>query len=754
MYSKLKAFYAHTLEASDPENWEQMHEHETRVADRCACFLARIHPSLHAWGLLLGSWHDIGKYSDEFQKYLSVANNVERVDLHGVDVNGKVDHSTAAAQLSEKKFGKPGLLLAYPFAGHHAGLPDWDVGSSSAGLRQRLKKDISCFEKNAPADLSSQNFPSMIRFPELENDVDRAYRAAFRVQFFIRMLFSGLVDADFLATESFMSPVREAKRADQGLSLPGMLEHLESSVDAIQRKADDTKINRLRRLIGEQCIAKAAYPAGLFSLDVPTGGGKTIAGLRFALKHAIVNDLDRIIVAIPFNSIIEQNANVYRNIFKQLGENIVLEHHSNLDPHKETTTNRLQAENWDAPLIVTTNVQLFESLFAAKTSRCRKLHRIAKSVIILDEAQSLPVELLKPTLFAIRELVEVYGCTIVVCTATQPALEYRDDFTIGLKSVTPIIEDAESLHKNLKRVNINYVGRLVDDELTEKLQRLKQVLCIVNTRLHAETIFEKLPDDDNTFHLSTRMCAAHRKMVLDDEIRPRLDADSSCRVVSTQLIEAGVDIDFPRVYRAIAGLDSLAQAAGRCNREGKLECGEVYFFDTEKPPPMGLLRQTAYSAKELLDQYDDLLSPEAIQNYFRLHYWKKTDSWDQQQVLDSIGNQPDKLHFNFREIADKYRFIREVTHSVVIPWDRDHQAQNLIARLSDSYAKFDRQFWRQLQQYTVQVRDRELSQLQDACALELLHERWVLIQPHLYDKKLGLVISRADGVLPIESTVL
>ena len=744
--------YAHSLDTKDPCHWEPMQDHEARVADRCSRFLTRVNPQLQSWGELLGVWHDVGKYSDEFQKYIFAANNLEHGDLHSDDVSGKVDHSTAAAQLSERKFGKRGLLLAYPFAGHHAGLPDWDNGSSLAGLKHRLKKEICSFEKNTPADLLDREFPMMVAFPELDKSLDQAPRAAFRVQFFIRMLFSGLVDADFLATESFMSPARKDKRVEQGNKICRMFNQLESAAAALQGAAEDTLLNQLRQSIGEQCIARADTPPGIFSLDVPTGGGKTIAGLRFALKHATVNNLDRVIVAIPFTSIVEQNANVYRSIFKQLGENVVIEHHSSLDPAKETTTNRLQAENWDSPLVVTTNVQLFETLFSAKTSRCRKLHRIAKSVIILDEAQALPVELLKPTLFAIRELVEVYGCTIVICTATQPALVYRDNFTIGLRPVIPIIEDAELLHRQLKRVNISYVGKLLDVELSQRLGSVRQVLCIVNTRAHAEKLYSELPEDDGNFHLSTRMCAAHRKMVLDHEIRKRLEAGRPCRVISTQLIEAGVDVDFPQVYRAIAGLDSLAQAAGRCNREGKLECGAVYFFDTEILPPVGHLRQTADTARELVEQYDDLLSPEAIQNYFRLHYWKKSESWDRHKVLASIGDQPDKLQFNFREIADKYRFIREETQGVLIPWGE--AAEKLIERLADPNAILDRQFWRRLQQYSVQVRDRELSRLQEANALESMHDRWVLIQPHLYNNKLGLVLSQADGVLPVESTVL
>ncbi|MEL7498744.1 MAG: CRISPR-associated endonuclease Cas3'' [Planctomycetota bacterium] len=734
-----------------------MQEHEELVAKYCRSFLGRVDPTLESWGDLLGRWHDLGKYSNEFQTYLHQANNqLDRLsDAHRADIAGKVDHSTAAAQLAVKKFGLAGRLLAYPLAGHHAGLPDWDDGITQTGLRQRLAKNIFDFQFNAPEKLLEQRLPSVPCFPNVEQDEHQLERAAFRVAFWIRMIFSGLVDSDFLATEAFMSPERKSAREVGSVSIKQLMHLLEASVEELETTAEPSPINSIRKQIGDACHAKAELPPGLFSLNVPTGGGKTIAGLRFALRHAVFNDLARVIVAIPYTSIIEQNADVYRSIFSSLQEEVVLEHHSNFDPENESTVNRLQAENWDAPLVVTTNVQLFESLFASRTSRCRKLHRIAKSVIILDEAQTLPIDLLKPTLFAIKELVEVYGCTIVICTATQPALNYRGDFTIGLTSVTPIIDQTEQLHTDLKRVHVDFIGQLADDDLCSRIDKTEKVLCIVNTKAHAAAIFESLWGNDGNYHLSTRMCAAHRKHVLDNEIRPRLDPDSgkSCRVISTQLIEAGVDIDFPIVYRAIAGLDSLAQASGRCNREGRLESGQVYFFDTEVAPPPGLLRQAAESAGELLNKHEDLLSPEAIEHYFKLHYWKKSESWDQNGVLKDLVQDLNKVQFNFRAAAQRYKFIRDETETVLVAWDEE--SEQLIRELETSDAKFfDRRFWRRLQRYGVQVRQQELHRLKQAGAVALYHERWVLTQQHLYDAKLGLVLERADGVLPVENTII
>ncbi len=748
-----KIYYAHSLPGQPPEKWETMQQHESAVAKRCAMFLKRIHPSLDPWGNLLGRWHDLGKYSSEFQTYLFTANQIldQLNDVHTAEATGKVDHSTAAAQFAEETFGNIGRLLSYCFAGHHAGLPDWDDGIGQSGLLHRLQKKIPPWKTNAAADVLSFIFPGRPNFQTLEkNEHDIA---AFRVAFWIRMIFSALVDADFLATEAFMSPDRLKDRTRRIEPISELANCLEQSIERIQMQSQDTDVNRIRKSVSEVCLTRSQLPPGAFSLCVPTGGGKTLASLRFALNHAIKNNLDRVIVAVPFTSIIEQNASVYRELFSELGPDVVLEHHSNLDPATETTTNRLQAENWDSPLVVTTNVQLFESLFACRTSQCRKLHRIARSVIVLDEAQTLPIELLKPTLMALRELLETFDCSIVLCSATQPALDYRDDFRIGLKNITPIIDDASSLHHSLRRVQVEVAGPIDNEELARRLNVLPQVLCIVNSRPHAAAVFERLDNrDQGCFHLSTRMCAAHRKEILTT-IRLRLKNKQNCRVISTQLIEAGVDVDFPCVYRASCGLDSLAQAAGRCNREGLKKIGHVIYFDAESPPPPGFLRQSAGSAKELLDEFAaDLLAPSAIEKYFQLHYWKKKSSWDNFQVLDAIGNQPSKIQFNFRQVAERYQFIRDATETILVGWN--DIGKKLLRDLEDPHHFIDRNTWRKLQRYTVQLRHQEFAQLLSVAAVENRHERWVLVHAHLYDKNLGLCLSKADGVLPIEDTII
>lgn len=748
------SFYAHSLRNScgvllPTTEWEPLYTgdgggHLERVARLAKEFAGAF--GEEEWGHVAGLWHDVGKYSTEFQRYLGANQDG---DIHYGELSGKVDHSTAGAQFAVSRFAELGHLLAYAIAGHHAGLPDWDVGQGQSGLKQRLNKRVCNWAEFAPESLKSippPKIPSLGKLGSREHE-----RAAFRVAFWIRMLFSALVDADFLATEAFMSQDRSAERPRAWPSLSRLSETLESYVASLSRpdQKNDKPINQIRREVFATCLAKAASAPGFFSLCVPTGGGKTLASLAFALRHAERNNLRRVIIAVPFTSIIEQNAKIYRDIFHAMGREIVLEHHSNLDPKNETTTNRLQSENWDAPVVVTTNVQLFESLFASRTSRCRKLHRISGSVIVLDEAQALPVELLKPTLWAMRELVEVCGCSVVFCSATQPALSWRDDFPIGLPEVQPIIDDARSLHESLRRVEIERAGPLDDKSIATRLREQPQVLCVVNTRPHAAKVSGLLGEQEGSFHLSTRMCAAHRLKTLET-IRKRLAKRLPCRVVSTQLIEAGVDVDFPVVYRASCGLDSLAQAAGRCNREGLLEVGKVVHFEAETPPPCGYLRQSADDAKELLGLHDDLLAPTAIESYFRLHYWKQSDKWDKHRVLETVGNQPSAMRFNFRQMAERYQFIRDETESILVGWGKT--GQSLIAQL-DSAQDPTRLLWRKLQRYSVQVRSHELLKLQEAGAIEPRHERWVLVQNHLYEDRLGLRLDKADGVLPIEDCI-
>ena len=440
--------YAHTLESRPPEEWEPLEAHLRLTAEGAGSFPGAAGFAeafgCRDWGRVLGLWHDLGKYSAEFQARLRAA---EGGEAHLESQGRKVDHSTAGAQHARNVFSHIGTILAHCIAGHHAGLLDQvDAGTGTGGtLSARLKKQadgIADALAAAPEAIRTAPDLSLPAFQWLASVRARS----FQVGVWCRMLYSCLVDADYLATERFVCPDRSADREQVQPGIQAMRTALEAHLAALMRKAaatagESNEVNRQRRAVLEACQQAAAQEPGLFSLTVPTGGGKTLSSLAFALKHAEQHSLRRVVYAIPFTSIIEQNADVFRRALGEVGERAVLEHHSNFEPTREDRWARLATENWDAPLIVTTNVQLFESLFANRPSRCRKLHRIARSVIVLDEVQTLPVELLTPTLAMLQELCRNYGCTVVLCSATQPAVAEREDFAIGLTGVREIVPD-------------------------------------------------------------------------------------------------------------------------------------------------------------------------------------------------------------------------------------------------------------------------------------------------------------------------
>lgn len=738
--------FAHSREGQPEERWEPLSDHLEQVARLASGFAEPF--GGQEWARLLGWWHDVGKYSRVFQNYLR-ANAAAGDDGHRAELAGRVDHSTAGAQQAVR-LGSLGRLLAYGIAGHHAGLPDGEGGEAS--LSMRLKKRVEPYTA-APAELLAKPLPPP---PRLRMNGDK-HRGAFAVAFFTRMLFSCLVDADFLATEEFLNP-KQARQRPHGSATPAdLLARLNASLNELQGKADATTVNHHRREVLLACREKAKLPPGLFSLHVPTGGGKTLSSLAFALTHAAEHGLRRIVYTIPFTSIIEQTADVFRGALRDLAGEL-LEHHSNLeadDPKKQSERSRLAAENFDAPLVVTTNVQLFESLFASRTSRCRKLHRLAKSVIVLDEAQTLPPNLLAPTLSAADELVRNYGSTVVLCTATQPAIERRDGFPIGLENVTAIIDEPRALHDALRRTKVDPVERLTNEQVAERLAQEPQVLCVVNSRRHAACLF-KLLGDPEALHLSASMCGAHRSQVIA-EIRRRLDprVNAACRVISTQVIEAGVDVDFPAVYRAAAGLDSVAQAAGRCNREGRLKdeagrarLGHVVVFDYDeqahRPPP--LVRRAAGHLREVApDHADDLLSPVAVEAYFRLHYWQQGGDdgrgWDKGPEKKSVmrcfgGEDGDPLHHQFREAAYRYQLIDDAHTPILIPYGKRGRA--LIRKLEHMPDPPGGSFDRAAQRYVVGVWENAMRQLLDNHVLLECHGRYYLTNEGAYDSKLGL----------------
>lgn len=760
-------FYAHTASkpdgTSDPDQsrWQLLCTgdpsrpgHLEAVADLAAKFASAFDAA--DWARLAGLWHDLGKYSAEFQRYLAAAGGADAHLEERPEIAAKVDHSTAGAQhaATHAKLGRGvGTLLAYLIAGHHTGLPD---GRSE----EAVGRDLEIRLKKVPKEWRSHADPRLLateplRFPSALHPHTPADQQAlpFRVAFFLRLVFSALVDADFLDTESAMSPTRTAERDHPQPALAAMDDAF-SAYYARRFRAPETDVQRARAEVHAACLARADDPPGLFSLEVPTGGGKTFASLAFALRHACRHGLERIIYVIPFTSIIEQNAAQFREALASLGPDVVVEHHSNLaaDDAHATPASRLAAENWDARLVVTTNVQFFESLFAHRTSRCRKLHRLARSVIVLDEAQALPVELLQPSLAALGELVRAYGASAVLCTATQPAIEQRADFTIGVPTPRPIIADAPALAARLRRTRCRHTGALDHAALAVRLAAEPRVLCIVNTRNHARELFDQLravaPSD--VWHLSALMCPEHRSRHLA-AIRAIMATHRPCRVVSTQLVEAGVDLDFPVVYRALSGLDSIAQAAGRCNREGRLKdehgasrLGEVWTFDTPERPP-GFLRTAADNAAQVLALPEfaaDPLAPAAVRRYFELHYWSQQARWDAKRVMECFGAfHQDPFLLRFATAAERFRLIDTIYEPVVIAYD--DRAEHLLDPLYRG-APVTAGLLRQLQRYTVQVPPRLVQAHRDKLT-RIADQLTVLTDKRLgYSDELGLTF-KDDG---------
>ncbi len=715
---KNKGFYAHSLDDKPPEEWHRLEEHLRSVAEMARKFADDFKAG--DWAYLAGIWHDIGKYSREFQARILAKSDP---DVSIETKAARPDHSTAGAKHACKMLNQRGKLLAYAIAGHHAGLPDGRTNETSC-LAGRLRKIIPDFSA-APSEILQQT--ASLNLPL---NTDRT-RAGFQFSFLIRMIFSCLVDADFLDTEHFMEPNQSAWRKGYP-ELPVLKKKLSMYLEDLIAHAPPSNLNRNRAAILRHCVAAAEQQPGLFSLTVPTGGGKTLSSLAFSLEHAVRHGLQRVIYVIPYTSIIEQNADVFRSV---LGEEAVLEHHSNFEPREEDHRSRLASENWDAPLVVTTNVQFFESFFGNRSSRCRKLHNVSRSVIILDEAQMLPAALLKPSLELLKELSLSYGASIVLCTATQPALSKSVGFKEGLEPVREIIPEPGHLYRLFRKIELSYLPTLGNKELIKRILDHERVLCIVNTRKHARQIFEYIRNVEGSFHLSALMCPAHRRKVFR-RIRTALKEGNLCRVISTQLIEAGVDIDFPVVFRSLAGIDSIAQAAGRCNREGRLpQNGQVFVFKPESGLPPGYFRQTAETAEQVMRHHCDPLTLQAVEDYFLNLYWQKGERLDEYQILTDLSEGIRAGDFPFRRIDEKFRIIKEGSESILIPWDED--AERIIDELR--FSKYPSSAARKAQRYTIQVPPQVLYRLLSGGAVERLHDQYnVLINRDIYRDDLGL----------------
>lgn len=688
-------------------------EHLNGTADLCAVFASAF--GAEDQGRLVGIAHDLGKYSAAFQR--RIQGGAERVD-----------HASAGAAEC-CKLGQSSA--AFAVAGHHGGLPDgggqgdhWEDGTFFG----RMKK--AALGKLEPYDAWQEE----IKLPPTRQP---AFSSRPEEMFFTRMLYSCLVDGDFLDTETFMAG-EERERGGRD-AIAALEDKLQSYVSGWF--PPKTQLNRERCAMLERCMAQGSLRSpGLFTLTIPTGGGKTVASLAFALCHARTRGLRRIIYVIPYTSIIEQNAQVFRDI---LGDGNVLEHHSGVlydiedEARPENARLARATENWDMPVVVTTAVQFFESLFANRSSQCRKLHNLAQSIIIFDEAQMLPVPYLRPCVFAIAQLVKRYGTSAVLCTATQPAL--GDIFREFLPE-KPAVElcPSEVFHQEVfRRVTFRREGKLSWDTLAEQLSGQKQALCIVNSRKSAQKIYSLL-DPEGAFHLSTLMYPAHRKSILE-EIRTRLKDGLPCRVVSTSLIEAGVDVDFPAVFREEAGLDSILQAAGRCNREGKRSPGEsiVTIFQGETPPP-ALFEIPVAAGRRAMNRYDQLDSPEAIQCYFReLLDLKGSEALDQNRILTMM----ERDYMPFRKISERFHLIDSETKTVYIPLE---EGEELVWQLRSG--EHSRALFRALGQYGVSVYPQHFEALDSADDLEVLADgSAVLTNLALYDRQKGLSLSAEEG---------
>lgn len=677
------------------------------------------------WAKLCGLWHDIGKYSPKFQQHIIASSGYDTT----LRDPGKVDHATAGTLLAKEELKRLCLPVAYCICGHHSGLMDY-VGNGRSNLGFHLSPQSQHY-----LDDIRQYLPKDIKLPTLpmpKLDLNSGKPKAWHL--WIRMLFSCLIDADRLDTERFMNPENFNARGHYS-TLEQMKPVLDARLNDLKKDAPATKVNAIRAKVQDDCRKAGSLPQGIYSLTVPTGGGKTLSSLLWAMEHAMKHGLRRIIIAIPYTSIVTQTADNLRNIF---GEENVVEHHSYADfdkmPYDKRRKMELATENWDAPIIVTTNVQLFESLYSNKTSRCRKLHNIARSVLILDEVQTLPAENLQPIIDILGSLGKYMGASILFTTATQPAFSGTIGSGLakfeGLES-REIIPDVDGLFKAMRRVKIDFKKEAYSyNTLASEISKSDQVLCVVNTRGEAQQLYNALPDKSNTFHLSRMMCQQH----ISDElaiIKERLQNGEPAKVISTQLIEAGVDIDFPVVWREKAGLDSIAQSAGRCNREGKLKEGLVHVFQIEGSRLRGIMAKAASTAEDLIDAgEDDFLNPKTAKDYFRLFYAKLNDT-DKSGISDSLYKPcPD-----FESAANAFQMIDDNSLTVYVPYSEDGEILTELLRNGE----YSAQIMRKLQRYSVNVPIGRRDDIERMGTIKLSDYIYVLPDCSNYDDNTGLV---------------
>lgn len=702
-------------------------EHQKGVAKIAASFAKRF--ELPSWGYALGLLHDKGKERAAFQQYIRKVNGLSTDDKKHYNDHA---HAFVGGILAKDFMGKDVLnLLANQIISHHTGLYDY-VEAENILQEKPLPEEIDKDNINIDIPLLYKEF---LESPFSKFKVDRKH-----FHHLSRMLFSCLVDADRLDTEQFMNLESWQKRKCSS-TVVDLLPKLEAHLQKLQLDAVDTEVNRIRRKVQEQCSKTSLGEKGFYSLTVPTGGGKTLSSLLWAMKHAANHAMNRIIIAIPYTSIIVQTAGLLKKIF---GEENVLEHHSNFNPddikNEEVREKaKLATENWDYPIIVTTNVQLFESMFSNRPSDCRKLHNIVNSVIILDEVQTLPTDFLQPIVDAMKAYQKMFGVSILFTTASQPVLSGLIEGAnpkVGFKGIEHIMEIIPTefaLHDKLRRVKleIDNTGKTYD-EIAAKVSEYDKVLCIVNTCKDAKELYNRLPDEGVKIHLSRMMCPAHIsetickiKALLKDEAHPIV------RVIATQLVEAGVDIDFPVVFRQEAGLDSVLQAAGRCNREGKNRIGHTFVFSlsAEKRILFGSMA-AANNARLNLPTDSDWFAPSTMEKYFQQLYFRK-DTFDKKDMKHYLYKL-DELCF---ETASKeFRLIDDDGMNVIVNWEN---SMGLVENLKKSGCTYS--LMKQLAKFTVGVHRSNFSQLIKYGAVEeILEGIYVLADRAQYDNAIGL----------------
>ncbi len=735
--------YAHSLQDRSESAWEPLERHLAEVADLAAGMAAAF--AAAEWGRAAGLWHDAGKARPEFQ-----------ARLRGAQV--QCEHAGLGAALAESKVGSLRRPLAFAIAGHHSGLAneETEARTGQTPLRERLSRSqalLPLLSVLSPQirDLPVPEVPAWLRavaeVPGARDERQRRLRLS--VEMFTRFVFSVLVDADRLATERFLQP--NQTREEPWPELHVINARLDDYLSSLQARTDrQAPVNACRDEVLCACRLRAPDRPGIFTLTVPTGGGKTLAGMSFALRHALANGQRRVIVVIPYTSIIEQNAATYR---KALGADAVVEHHTNFDEgvakeesEERESRRRCATENWDAPVIVTTSVQFLESLFTNRPSKARKLHNVACSVVLMDEVQTLPPEFLAPILDGLNELRTHYGCSIVLSTATPPSLLATPARPIGLDHTAEIIPNPVGLASALRRVSVSWpedrTAKTSWDALAAQVEGHRQALVVVHRRGDARLLTGRLPVDGR-FHLSAWMCPAHRTATLA-RVRGTLRERAICRLVSTQLVEAGVDIDFPVVFRALAGLDSLAQAAGRCNREGGLrqesgepKLGEFVVFRAETDPPPGVLRMARDTMDILLADAGtslDIQDPATCRRFFDALY--STSDLDRESV------QTNRRLWNFADVGSDFRLIDDYSEPLVVLWGGGGE------RIEAYRYEPNRSTRRALQPFVVSVRPREMARLREMGAVERVDESVSALTEtcaNLYTEEFGLQVDENDA---------